>query len=203
MKLLQECETVSVTSKNGITRNRKMGLFQCPECGNAVKKPLDNGSKSKTCGAKGCKETTKPKHNHAGTKLYTIWNNIRLRCDKPTQKAYKHYGGKGIGYPDHWKTFEGFFMDMGFTYQEGLSIDRIDSSKSYSKENCRWVPIEDNVAKEKQKPVAKYTLDNEFICSYKSVEAATKAEGHKFNSSISRVARGERKQYKGFIWKYI
>ena len=203
MKLLQILDTISVTSKNGITRLRKQGLFHCPQCQEAVIKPLDNGSKVTTCGSKGCRKTTQPTHNASGSKLYTIWHNMRIRCDVPTSNAYKYYGGKGISYPKHWDTFEGFFMDLGLSYSDGMSIDRLDSSKNYSKENCRWIPFTENCSKEKQKAIAKFTETGTFIVSYPSVQKAADAEGLPNTSCISRVARGERKQYKGFIWKYI
>lgn len=45
---------------------------------------------------------------------------------------------KGISYPKKWENFEGFYEDMGETYREGLTIDRINGTKGYSKENCRW-----------------------------------------------------------------
>jgi len=203
MQLLKELESVDVVSKNGISRKRKMGEFYCPECESAVVRPLDNGLKNDTCGRKGCRKTTAPTHSHAGKRLYVIWNNIRLRCNNPSQRAYKYYGGKGITYPDHWNTFEGFYADMGESYSDGMTIDRLDNKEDYSRENCRWVPLEENVSKEKQKQVAKYTLDGVFINSYPSVQKAADAEGYKHTASISKVARGERKQYKGFVWKYI
>lgn len=203
MKLLQEMEPITVVSKNGISRKRKQGLFYCPECREAVIRPLDNGARVSTCGRRGCRKTTEVKHGFTNTRLYHIWNGLIIRCTKPSSKAYKYYGGKGIGFPSHWSTFEGFFNDMGITYSDGLTIDRLDASKDYSKENCRWIPLEENVSKEKQKAIAKYTLDGQFIKSYPSVQQAVDAEGYKFNASISKVARGERKQYRGFIWKYL
>lgn len=203
MKPLQKLDPVQVVAKSGVSRWRGQGLFLCPCCNEEVVRPLDNGARSISCGRKGCRETTKPTHGYSGKRLYNIWNGIRIRCDDPNAKAYKYYGAKGITYPEHWKTFEGFFMDMGLSYVDGYTIDRKDSTKNYSKENCCWIPHEDNCAKEKQKAVAKYTLDGQFIVKYSSVQAAVEAEGYKFNSSISKVARGERKQYKGFIWKFI
>lgn len=94
-------------------------------------------------------------------------------------------------------------MDMGLTFTEGMSIDRLDHNKNYSKENCQWIPFDENCSKEKQKPIAKFTKDGVFVSSYTSVINATTVEGLPNTSCISRVARGERKQYKGFIWKFI
>lgn len=43
------------------------------------------------------------------------------------------------------RTFLGFYADMGSTYQPGLTLDRIDGKKGYSKANCRWAtPREQN-----------------------------------------------------------
>lgn len=89
------------------------------------------------------------------------------------------------------------------TYVDGLTIDRIDPTKGYSKENCQWITHAENVSKDKKKEVAKYTLDGEYITRYPSVQAAVAAEGYKFNASISKVARGERSQYRGFNWNYV
>ena len=203
MKLLQKTGSTLVISKEGNPRYRGQGLFLCPVCNSEVIRPLDNGSRVATCGQAGCKATTKPTHGKSGKRLYNIWNGIRLRCDNPSSKAYKYYGGKGIKYPETWRTFEGFFMDMGLSYQDGLTIDRLNNKLDYSKENCCWITHEANCSKEKKKQVAKYSLNGEYLAVYSSVQSATEAEGYKFASSISKVARGEREQYRGFVWKYI
>ena len=45
---------------------------------------------------------------------------------------------KGILVEQSWHHFETFYKDM-YPRPEGYTLDRIDNSKGYSKDNCRWV----------------------------------------------------------------
>jgi hypothetical protein len=69
---------------------------------------------------------------------YWIWNGMLSRCRNVNNKDYKHYGGRGIGVASEWNTFKQFFLDMGDKPSSKHSLDRIDNSKDYSKDNCRW-----------------------------------------------------------------
>ena len=61
---------------------------------------------------------------------------MHARC-RGEHTGTEHYPTKGITICPEWETFEGFLADMGHA-PEGLSLDRIDNDKGYSKENCRW-----------------------------------------------------------------
>lgn len=78
------------------------------------------------------------KHGMSRTRIYRIWGAMKGRCTNKNNSAYSYYGGAGITIPLEWYSFDGFFRDMSDSYEENLTIDRIDGSKGYSKDNCRW-----------------------------------------------------------------
>jgi hypothetical protein len=61
---------------------------------------------------------------------------MKQRCSRAGGKA-KWYADKGIEVCPRWGDFENFLSDMG-RRPKGMSLDRIDGSKGYYKENCRW-----------------------------------------------------------------
>jgi hypothetical protein len=65
---------------------------------------------------------------------------MKDRCLNENHKYFYLYGGRGISVCEKWLTFEGFLADMGEMPEKGFSIDRIDNDLGYFKENCRWIP---------------------------------------------------------------
>lgn len=70
---------------------------------------------------------------------YDIWAAMKKRCLNPTSDSYKWYGAKGITVCSRWMLYENFVADMGEA-PENHSIERKDNSKDYSKDNCYWLP---------------------------------------------------------------
>jgi hypothetical protein len=116
----------------------KRWLCRC-DCGveKAVHTRRLRGGSSQSCGClqKALIAERNQKHGFVGHPAYVSWDGAKRRCSS-TDRA--HYGGKGITMHPAWFDFNVFWADMGASWREGLSIDRIDNSKGYEPGNCRW-----------------------------------------------------------------
>ena len=115
-------------------------------CGNTVEVRVDalRAGKVKSCG---CQRTDALKkrstHARSGTPEYRIWQAMKARCHNPNSTKYYMYGGRGIEVCDEWReSFETFLQDMGERPSTLHSIERIDGTQGYSKENCVWADKE-------------------------------------------------------------
>lgn len=68
---------------------------------------------------------------------YTSWQAMKTRCLNVNDPGYFKYGGKGIEVCERWMDFSNFLSDMG-ERPEGTTLDRIDGTKGYCPDNCRW-----------------------------------------------------------------
>lgn len=75
--------------------------------------------------------------NHGGRKpspTYNSWRSMLQRCTNPNHDHYERYKDMLC---IEWYDFDNFLKDMGERL-DGTSLDRIDNTKGYFKENCRW-----------------------------------------------------------------
>jgi hypothetical protein len=76
-------------------------------------------------------------HNNRNSPTYISWTAMKKRC---RDKTHPHYGAAGISYDPRWEDFASFLADMG-ERPAGTTLDRIDGTKNYDANNCRWATI--------------------------------------------------------------
>ena len=129
---------------------RESWLCQC-DCGTVrivLGKSLKSG-RSKSCGCIAREKTSLrmiEKHRKDGcdgrarTRLYSIWVDMKRRCEDSRHSTYANYGARGIKVCSDWtKSFDSFrqwALENGYSQQ--LSIDRINNDGDYTPDNCRW-----------------------------------------------------------------
>lgn len=69
---------------------------------------------------------------------YRIWNMMHVRCENPTHRFFKHYGGRGIKVCAEWQKsredgmgFKNFLEYVGERPTPKHSIDRINNNLGY------------------------------------------------------------------------
>lgn len=88
------------------------------------------------------------------TPTYHTWRAMKYRAQQSHHEKDTKY--RAMGMCEEWKVFLNFYRDMG-ERPDGLTIERIDNLKGYSKENCKWgTKSEQNINKSHWKKPNKY-----------------------------------------------
>ena len=97
------------------------------------------------------KETFKKYFSNPLNRLKTIYSSMIVRCYKKNSSSYNGYGAKGITVCKEWledrQKFYDWAIENGFEYipndkgRNKLTLDRIDTTKGYSPDNCRWITM--------------------------------------------------------------
>ena len=165
-------------------------LCKC-DCGNEI---IIKGSDLKSghtqsCGCLRIEKITK--HSLFGTRIYTIWHNIKHRCYNSKDSNYKNYGGRGIKICEEWKNDFKAFYDWAINngYNESAkrgecTIDRIDVYGNYEPSNCRFVNIK----------VQQNNKTNNHLITYNgethNISEWSKILNIKFSTLLARLNRG-------------
>lgn len=140
-----------LTVKQFIGKKGNHYLWKCQcECGNISivhASALKTGN-TKSCGCLKKEQNGKASitHGKRRTPLYTVWINMKRRCNNKNDKSYRFYGEKGVRVCNLWEKDFGAFYDWSMKngYEKGLQLDRIDTCGNYSPENCRFISQKEN-----------------------------------------------------------
>src|SRR3990167_475451 len=124
------------------------GAYWLCRCSCGVEKTIKGSSlmrgSSKSCGCLS-RDTALLMHSTHGLSynpLFMTWQGMINRCYNVHHEAYERYKDKGVCL--EWRENpQIFFDDIGPKPSATHTLDRIDGTKGYYKDNCRWAtPIE-------------------------------------------------------------
>lgn len=134
-----------VAPKSG--KRVRLGRFRC-DCGNVVERRIGNfrNAKMTRCSdcarADGSGSVTHGESRRTG--LYESWSGMKQRTNPGSGAQVRNPAYVGIDRCPEWDSFEAFRDDMGSTWFEGATIDRIDTTKGYWPDNCQWLSKSDH-----------------------------------------------------------
>lgn len=141
------------------TPKRRIGIFECPLCGNHYETRVDIIAcrKSAGCGCQGYGRHNNTSSNGYRSEAYKTFASMMRRCYGNDPSKKKSYKDKGVIVCERWHDFRNFLADMG-ERPHGKTLDRFPNQDgNYEPSNCRWA-----TAKEQSR-----NLSNNLIAVYK------------------------------------
>lgn len=132
-----------------------------------------------------CQKNFKSRFCDRDTRLGNIHHGMLQRCENPNNDGYKYYGAKGISVCDEWQSYEPFRdWSLSNGYEDNLTIDRIDYTKGYSPENCRWTTYKTQANNKSSNHIITHNDKSQ------TVQMWGEELGIKPNTIITRLKRG-------------
>lgn len=167
---------------------KSITLIPCKcDCGENVQILSTKIFKRKSCKTCSFKKIAKSKFKHGREPkdVYIIWKNMKARCSYVKRSNYRYYGGRGIAVCERWaNSFENFINDMGVRPGSNYSIERVDNSKGYSPDNCKWATHQEQ-AKNKRSSILLNCRGQ-----LKSITEWSVISGIKYNTIYFRIKNG-------------
>lgn len=160
------------TDKDG----KRFALWKCKcDCGGEgifnQHRLVSNSVKSCGC-LRNRDHYTAVQHGLSRTRIYKIYNNMKIRCDNPNDQHYPNYGGRGITVCSYWRGIMGFthFYEWAMKngYRDDLTIDRIDVNGNYEPDNCKWATTQEQ--QENKRTNVRYEVNGELLLMKEIVE---------------------------------
>jgi hypothetical protein len=103
----------------------------------------------------------------AKTRFYRIWFHMKFRATDSRSPDFHKYGPHtGRGMCETWRCFDNFYRDMFSTYSEELTLERIDNTQGYSKENCRWATNMEQQANKRNNRTVRYQGEDMHLAEF-------------------------------------
>lgn len=136
----------------------------CGNEANVYAQSLRSGS-SRSCGCQQKEELVQRVRTHGDSysRLYSIWKAMLARCYNPNFIQFDDYGGRGVTVCDEWLDYPTFKeWAISTSYNDNLTIDRIDTNGNYEPSNCRWATRREQILN--RRVTRWYTMDGKTMC---------------------------------------
>ena len=179
---------LTVIKRDGSQNKKAMWLCEC-DCGKQIRvlgSSLISGN-TRSCGCLQ-RETVRnvgqsnKKHGMFGTRIYMIWADMKKRCFDKQDRAYKHYGARGITVCKEWHNFETFHTwakNSGYT--DDLTLDRKDVNGDYTPDNCKWSTWKEQQNNRRSSRMITYNGETKTVSQWSTIT------GIPYNTLIARI----------------